>query len=306
MRKKTEEESHESSERWLVSYADFITLLMIFFVIMYAMSKVDSEKFYQLAQSLNSAFVGGTGTLETGDANTGTVNIDNIDLSNLQIPTSAQDEGLTDAEKAAADAQAFQEQETERLQEIEEQLAKYFIEAGLNDSILLNTDSRGLVISVNAAFLFDSGSAEIKPEMATILINVGEIINKIENYIRVEGHTDNVPIGNSPYKSNWELSAARATNVIEFFIENAAIPPQKLVAAGYSEYKPIASNDTAEGRDKNRRVDIIILSSKYNDLEDQLTDANQSKTPAQVVTEMDGNSNVSNTPEASEDLDAPT
>ncbi|MCL2773425.1 MAG: OmpA family protein [Oscillospiraceae bacterium] len=310
-KKKNHEGSHDNTERWLLSYADFITLLMVFFVVMYSMSRVDQIKFYQLAQSLSSAFVGGTGNLQEGTAN-----------SNMQIPidlptwpatsedntsdtTSAAEstdstEPTAPTEPTSMDAnaieQAAQNLEMNNLKKIEEQLADYFIKENLNDAIMLHIDSRGLVISLNAAVLFDSGSAVVKPEMADTLIGVGSIIDKLDNYIRVEGHTDNVPVGVSQYKTNWELSTARATNVVELFINQVGINPLKLVAAGYSEYRPIASNDTSEGRSQNRRVDIIILNSKYNDLENQLTDvASLDKTPEQILQEASSAVNTNNT-----------
>lgn len=283
--RKHEEEEHDNSERWLLSYADFITLLMVFFIIMYSMSKVDQVKFYQLAQSLSSAFIGGTGTLEAGDKNTGVVDPNNLDLS--EVEKLAEQLAAEKLAEQAATEQAAQQQEMENMQQLSDTLAKYFVEKNINDEVTLNIDDRGLVISLTATALFDSGSADVKEEMAKILIDSGEIINSLENYIRVEGHTDNVPVGVSKYKTNWELSTARATNVVELFVEQVGIDPQKLVAAGYSEYKPITTNDTAEGRSKNRRVDIIILNSKYNALESERTDSSSvGQTPEEIVAEV--------------------
>jgi chemotaxis protein MotB len=277
---KKKEEHKESAERWLISYADFITLLMVFFVVMYSMSKVDQVKFYQLAQSLNSALIGGTGTLDTGSAETGV--IFPIDLSVLDQIDPEELVAMVIEQEAAAQAE---EEEISQLLEIEHRLAAYFVRENLNSYIYMTIDSRGLVVSLNATVLFDPGSAVIKPEMADILVDVGGIIDTLDNFIRVEGHTDNVPIGNSQYKSNWDLSTARATNVLELFIDRVGIKPEKLVAAGYSEYRPIASNDTPEDRSKNRRVDMIILSSKYNEFENPLSAISPTKTPAEILEE---------------------
>ena len=131
---------------------------------------------------------------------------------------------------------------------------------------------RGLVIRLNNAILFDSGSAEIKSEHEESLIVVANTIRSLDNYIRIEGHTDNIPINSDIYPSNWELSSARAASVVQLFINKCDFLPNKLVAVGYGEYKPVEDNSTARGREKNRRIDIIVLSEKYNNLEEHLVD----------------------------------
>ena len=286
-KKKNHDEHHDNHDRWLLSYADFITLLMVFFVIMYSMSRVDQQKFHQLALSLNAAFVGGIGNNSSGDVNTHIIIPPDVTTEIADNTADTTTSSVESASMSVSDIEkAAQDLEMDNLKKIEQQLATYFVKEKLNDAIMLHIDSRGLVISLNATVLFDSGSADVKPEMADTLIGVGSIIDKLDNFIRVEGHTDNVPVGFGPYKSNWELSTARATNVVELFVDKVGINPKKLDATGYSEYKPIASNDTPEGRSQNRRVDIIILNSKFNDLENQLTDvASLAKTPEQILQE---------------------
>ena len=127
-------------------------------------------------------------------------------------------------------------------------------------------------VILNNAIFFDSGSAAIKSEHEESLIVVANMINSLDNYIRIEGHTDNIPITSEVYPSNWELSSARAASVVQLFINKCSFLPNKLVAVGYGEYKPVEDNSTAEGREKNRRIDIIVLSEKYNNLEEQLTE----------------------------------
>jgi chemotaxis protein MotB len=124
---------------------------------------------------------------------------------------------------------------------------------------------------LNNAILFDSGKADIKTDNDETLDKLGNILGSLDNYIRVEGHTDNIPIHTSVYPSNWELSSARAASVVRLFIDEG-ISPEKVVAVGYGEYKPVADNSTAEGRAKNRRIDIIVLSQKYDNLEKQITE----------------------------------
>lgn len=138
------------------------------------------------------------------------------------------------------------------------------------ERIFFMIDMRGLVIRLNNAIFFDSGSAEIKKQSEDTLVEVAGLLNTIDNYIRIEGHTDNVPIRRSTYPSNWELSTARAVSVVKLFINKCNFSPDKLIAVGYGEFKPVADNSTAEGRAQNRRIDIIVLSAKYNNLEEQL------------------------------------
>lgn len=159
--------------------------------------------------------------------------------------------------------------ELDNLKELQTKFQELFINAGMTDVISTSIDSRGLVISLSNSVLFDSGSAKIKSENEDTLNKMAGIINGLDNYIRIEGHTDNHPISTTTYPSNWELSTARASSVVRFFVDKCSVSPEKLVAVGYGEYKPIADNATAEGRSKNRRIDIIVMSEKYNNLEDQ-------------------------------------
>jgi chemotaxis protein MotB len=156
------------------------------------------------------------------------------------------------------------------MEKIEGQLHTYFDKNDVTGSVSMKIDERGLVVSLNDTILFDLGSTSLKDDVRSQLIKIGEALNTLGNYIRVEGHTDNLPIKTSKFASNWELSAERATNVVRLLIAEAGVPPQKLSAVGYGEYKPVADNSSVEGRAQNRRVDIILLSSKYNELENTI------------------------------------
>ena len=138
-----------------------------------------------------------------------------------------------------------------------------------NLSIAVTTiiDKRGLVISLSNAIFFDPGSAQIKQDNENTLLDIANMFTVMENLIRIEGHTDNVPMNSAEYPSNWDLSTARAANVVRLITSKSNLSPEKLIAVGYGEYRPIADNATEEGRAKNRRIDIIVLSEKYNDLE---------------------------------------
>lgn len=240
--KKKKKAKAENSERWLVSYSDFMTLLMVFFVVLYSMSNVNQKKYQQLSNSMGSVFSGGTTALGLG-GDSGTSS-DNIGEPKPLVQT-----------------------EDEKLQGVEEQVNDVLTELGLEDSVSTSIEERGLVISFNDSIFFDSAKAEIKDEMKAKLISVSKVLNKIDNYIRVEGHTDNIPIKDNYFNSNWQLSSVRASNVVELLINYDEISPSRLSAVGYGEYRPVSDNNTIEGRAKNRRVDILILNNKFDGTE---------------------------------------
>jgi chemotaxis protein MotB len=246
-RRKKHEAPHENHERWLLSYADFITLLMIFFVIMYSMSNVDKEKYKQVASGFQKAMGGGGGANIIGVE--GKVSIDESTPINTNI------------------VEATEEQKLER---VKEAVDSYLKSSGLADSVETKVEERGLVLSFKDSLFFDSGKAEIKPDQVKKLIEIGKLLNQPiinESYIRVEGHTDNVPMYSYLYKSNWDLSVIRASNVAQILINQSGIRPDRVSATGYGEFRPKADNKTADGRASNRRVDILIMNTKFNEVE---------------------------------------
>jgi len=222
MRRRGSEEEHDNADRWVVSYADFITLLFAFFTVMYAVSRVDSAKLRDFAGSARAAF---------GPAGPGAGKpvIEGI----VPIPRTAN--GL--------------KQEAVRIVEA----------AGAGGAVTVRRDPRGLVLSMGENVLFDPGQAAAKPSSSDALSAVAAIVKKTRGDAVVEGHTDSLPIANSRYASNWELSAARATDVLARLIKEHGIAPARLSAAGYAEFRPIASNASPEGRALNRRVDVVVL-----------------------------------------------
>jgi chemotaxis protein MotB len=164
------------------------------------------------------------------------------------------------------------ENEKDKMEALKAELDAKLKNENLTASVKTSIDERGLVISLNNAIFFDPGSAELKIDYETTLLEIGNMISVMNNYIRVEGHTDNVPMNSTLYRSNWELSAARAANVVRLLTSGTSIPPERMIAVGYGEYRPIADNSTEEGRAKNRRIDIIVLNEKYNALEQSLAD----------------------------------
>ncbi len=225
----------------MLTYSDLVTLLMIFFIMMYVISNVNTQKFQALARVLGSAF-GSSNILNSGDAilpetvsNSGPVSSDASQLALLK-------------------------------KQIEEQVAA----AGFGGKVTVSLEERGLVVSIQDTILFISGSASLTPEAGSIITKIGITLKPLPNFVRIEGHTDNVPIHNQQFPSNWELSVARATDVVQELITQCGISPSRLSATGYGEYRPLAANDTDEHRQINRRVDILILSGTFNPVEPQI------------------------------------
>ena len=249
--KRRPEAEKDNSERWMLSYLDFITLLFVFFVLLYSMSNVDAEKYEALAKSMNSALAGDKQSLESGQQGSPEEMLAGITTTS---------DGLTVDENGNV--------VEEDLLDVVNLVNTLIAEKGLQNQVTVNMGDIGVWITFKDYVLFDSGSTAIKPETIGTLIELGGILKTVDNYVRIEGYTDNVPINNSIYNNNWDLSVMRASEVLDLIVTSAGFPPQKISAIGYGEYRPIATNDTAEGRSKNRRVDIVILRTDYNATEE--------------------------------------
>jgi chemotaxis protein MotB len=237
---------HVSHERWLVSYADFITLLFGFFVVLYAFSKADQKKQTEVKQAVDDAFktlgiFADTSRLPSKDKSSGSdkavVPMNIVMGQDLLAPA----EVKKDLDRIRRDL----------TQTLSNQVAKHTV------SIQMGRD--GLVISLREAGFFDSGSATPKPEAIPTLRQIAAKLGATPYDLRVEGHTDNIPIHTAQFDSNWELSSARATRIARLFLDMKAVPPERISAAGYAEFHPVAPNDSAEGRAQNRRVDLVVL-----------------------------------------------
>ena len=229
----------ENSERWLVTYADLITLLMIFFIILYTLSRIDVAKFQNLSVSMSKAMGSGGEILDSP----GPSAVPGIAGS---VPQSAMQTG-----------------ENQKLENVKQELEKIIKDSNLNAKVSVTSEERGVVLSFQGEVLYKLGSAELTPKARQIISGVGPILEKLPNYIRVEGHTDNLPISNTPYPSNWELSAARANGVLQMLIKNFGIHPQRMSAVAYGEFRPIVPNDSDIHKQTNRRVNVVILYSKF-------------------------------------------
>lgn len=279
--KRKKSEAHISHERWLVSYADFITLLFAFFTTMYAISTVDVQKMGKMVTSVRASFdagifnSGSTALALLPGSGAGSMKLKTEDL--IENVTAAREGQIRDraiqslkdlktnlmpaGERAAGTGAA---KAGKSLGDLKRQIeALVGSDAMRKGKVQTRLDPRGLIVSLGEVGFFDSGSDQIKPEGVSLLDTIATSLVGLDNHIRVEGHTDNVPIKNSRFPSNWELSTSRATNIVAHLITSVGLPPQRLSAAGYSEFRPIAANDSAEGRARNRRVDIIVLDPQF-------------------------------------------
>jgi chemotaxis protein MotB len=237
---------HVNHERWLVSYADFITLLFAFFVVLFASSQSDKKKQLKLSEAMQTAFT----PLGTFDAHSKTPPLTDINASAITNSISSP----IVRPLPSASTESLEETEARLRKLIAEQVAAGGIPPG---GIAMRITPDGLVISLHEAGFFPSGSAEVRPAsipMISILANTLP-----SGPLRIEGHTYNVPIHTAQFASNWELSTARSTAIARLLLEHGPIDPANLAAAGYAEFHPVASNATEDGRTQNRRVDIILL-----------------------------------------------
>jgi chemotaxis protein MotB len=241
MARKKKHEEHVNHERWLVSYADFITLLFAFFVTLYAISQVDAKKLGKLMESMQAAF--DSRVFEPGSPQ--------LSLSDGR-PRGVEQQTLVEPISPIVTPTP--------LQAVEAAIRSRLIRERSAGEVGLRQERRGLVVTLTEAGFFEAGQSELRGSSLAILDAIAESLLSLPNQIRIEGHTDNIPIRTARYPSNWELSTARATYVLAHVAGRFPFEPSRLSVAGYGEYRPVASNDTAEGRAANRRVDLVILS----------------------------------------------
>lgn len=239
MARKKPHEEHENHERYLVTYSDLITLLLAFFIILYAMSSVDESKFTAFSDSLSVAFNQSSDAILTLDG-----------TSNKQARTETTDAELQKMKKMKEDGQ---------LEKVKAKVEEMIKEKNLKDKINVKLDKDGLRIILTNEILFESGDATIKPSMYEVLKNIGVLVETLDNPISISGHTDNMPIATVRYPSNWDLSTARAVAVLkEMLKEEPSLDPARFTASGYGEYHPIGDNRTVNGQQQNRRVEILV------------------------------------------------
>lgn len=256
---------HGNMERWLLTYADLITLLMVFFVVLYSMSKADVAKFARLSASLQRAF--------------------NVDVLEGLDPTAVGGEGGHFENQSPEDLETFKYglgpgfSKQDDFVQIRRDIEDLVKRRGLQGSVSVRESREGILITLSGNLLFDPAKADLKPESVIVLEEIARIIRERPNELRIEGHTDDIPVDTPMFPSNWELSTARAVAVAKYLSEIEGIAAERLGAVGYGEFRPIAGNDTRDGRALNRRVDILII---YPDHDSEIVPPMQVASPTPV------------------------
>lgn len=257
MARRKRHEEHENHERWLVSYADFITLLFAFFVVMYAISSVNEGKYRVLSETLESVFTS-----------------PNRSTNPIQVGELSRGEGPRVASPGTPDLPTFEielpkvpnqpppgEDSVKSIEQLNEQLSSALALLIENEDVIIKQTDDWLEVEIKSNFLFGSGEARLAGDAVPVIGQIADVLAPVANPVQVEGFTDDIPISTPRFPSNWELSAARAASVVNL-LGRFGVAPQRMSAIGYGEFKPIADNDTEAGRQKNRRVVLVILGSK--------------------------------------------
>ncbi|MFJ8066583.1 flagellar motor protein MotB [Psychrobacillus sp. NPDC096426] len=236
-RKRTKEEDHVD-ESWLIPYADILTLLLALFIVLFSMSTVDQKKLEQMSQVFTQIFDGGVGLMENP--------------SPLDVPVTPNKTNESDETSAYIEDQ-------QALAEIQNSVDEYIAVNALEKQFATQLTNEGLLVTIRDSILFEMGQAEVKPEYRQIAQDIAELLvfDPPRNVV-ITGHTDDIPISSNKFSSNWELSVMRSVNFLKILVNNNTIDPLYFSAKGYGEFKPVASNDTREGRAQNRRVEVLI------------------------------------------------
>lgn len=258
MRRRKKEETSISHERWLVSYADFVTLLFAFFVVLYASSQVDKRRVGRLAMAIQVAFQE-LGVFDTSNTH--------IPLSDMEAIPFASVQAVENVERTANIDRIVQPMKgilaptatPTPLKDIQAELEKALAPEIKRHVVDIKPKKEGLVVSLREMGFYESGSSTMRASSIEAIDRLANVIIPRTENLRIEGHTDNIPIHNSHFPSNWELSTARATELVRMFIVRYRVEPNRLSAAGFAEFHPVDDNDIPEGRARNRRIDVVIL-----------------------------------------------
>lgn len=251
MARRRREEEHENHERWLVSYADFITLLFAFFVVMYAISSVNEGKYKVLSNSLTNAFKNTTG--QPGGQPIATIQGAPL----LPVKPIAKPDKLPDQKKV----EEKKNEQRQKMRNVADDIKNALQPLIAQGKVKLLETSRGVTVEINDSILFPAGQARLQPASISAMQAIAQVLADSDFPITIEGHTDNVPIATPQFPSNWELSAMRATTVLRLFNEGG-VGAERLTAIGYGETRPLETNTTVEGKARNRRVSILIDSNR--------------------------------------------
>ena len=247
MFRKKKEKGKKGAPAWMTTFSDLMTLILVFFILLFAFSEIDATKFRMIANSFKGIF-------------------DEQSASFFDYPPSSIIENTSPSEQFNQMNSDDNQRKKEELDELLAKIKKYLQENELEAVIMATREKRGVVLVLQEKILFDSGRAVVKQQAKPFLTKVAELINTLPNMVEVEGHTDSHRIIQpSQYTSNWNLAGDRAANVVNYFVKEKGIASERFKVAGYADIKPIATNDTEEGRAKNRRVVIVILDSDSED-----------------------------------------
>lgn len=288
MAKKHEDEPPKGAPAWVSTFGDLMNLLLCFFVLLFSMSSIDAEKFEQIAASFSQTFsiftAGGTSIGDGSLIGNGVSQLNDLSdyINNTGIMTDS--ETLESSEDSNTLESEVTEEGLNQSETIAEKVEEAMQELGLDGDVSMDVTAQYVQLTMNGSLLFDSGSADLKDESTNILDKVGVILERYaDGTIEILGHTDNVPISNSEFANNDELSSSRALSVFEYLITTTSLNPAHIKHSGMGEYVPIADNSTAEGRAKNRRVEIRI----YNEISSDSADVTEDTQDNETVTETD-------------------
>ncbi|MBQ3601764.1 MAG: flagellar motor protein MotB [Lachnospiraceae bacterium] len=269
MAKRRVEEPPKGSPAWMATFSDLMNLLLCFFVLLFSMSSVDETKYEELVVSLSNSFSifdgGGSAIGEGKLISSGVSQLNELDDYFNDMGKASEEEEIEDGDPMEAYKEEMEKEQREQTEQLYDEVSEMTEKKNIDDKIEVGIDEnyQYVKISLSGAILFESGQDEFLSEAKPILSKVGDILKLYgDSLIKIEGHTDNIPISNGQYADNMELSTARAISVWKYFVNTKGLSPKKLEASGRSEYYPVASNKTAEGRAKNRRVEIKIYTGK--------------------------------------------
>ncbi|MCD5323888.1 MULTISPECIES: flagellar motor protein MotS [Pontibacillus] len=259
--RRRDREQEKGAPKWMVTFSDLMTLILVFFILLFSMSQIDKEKFEAVAESFRSRAIfdfNPSVVDHNYPADQRNKEQDQKDMSEFE--SEKNDDVNKDQETGAKDTQ-------DSLNNLVTEVETFLKNNDLTEKITANRTDRGVVLTLQEQVLFNTAEAEIIPNGQPFLKKVGQLLNNIPNHVKVEGHTDNRPISTYRFPSNWELSAARASGVIRYLAEETAVDAARFTAVGYGDTRPIVPNNSEENWQKNRRVEIVILDPNYEEKE---------------------------------------
>jgi len=247
--------------KWMVTYSDMITLVLVFFILLFSMSQIDMHKFESITESFQSRAI-----LDFLSSSSVTESPDSLDEGSTNLPDSEADDAPDLNESHLAEYLEEWEKKEDALARLMDNIEVFLEEEGLTDDVTANRTEEGVVLVLQDNILFEPADADVLEQGQLFLDEIGGLLEEMPNHVRIEGHTDTRPISNYRYPSNWELSGARASSVIRYLLDEFDLDVERFSLIGYGEVKPVANNDTPENMAKNRRVEIIILDAELDEI----------------------------------------